>query len=99
VLDPADSGLHKVARMMGPRIVTIAAFNLVFVATDNLASRLEVGSVTALVYGWLIMQVPETLLATAIGTALPADAFRAICAPPDRSVRGQSRRASRSLLA
>jgi putative peptidoglycan lipid II flippase len=70
ILGTADAGLHKVARMMGPRILTIAAFNLVFVAMDNLASRLEVGSVTALVYGWLVMQLPETLLATAVGTAL-----------------------------
>jgi putative peptidoglycan lipid II flippase len=37
---------------------------------DNLASNLPEGSVTALVYGWLIMQVPETLIGTAIGTAL-----------------------------
>jgi putative peptidoglycan lipid II flippase len=29
-----------------------------------------VGSVTALTYGWLIMQVPETIIGTAIGTAL-----------------------------
>jgi putative peptidoglycan lipid II flippase len=28
------------------------------------------GTVTALVYGWLIMQVPESLIGTAIGTAL-----------------------------
>ncbi len=90
-------GLHKVARMMGPRILTIGAFNLVFVATDNLASRLEVGSVTALVFGWLIMQVPETLLATAIGTALlptlseqhargEAGAFEASVARANRSL-------------
>jgi putative peptidoglycan lipid II flippase len=37
---------------------------------DNIASRLPVGSITALVYGWLFMQVPETLIGTAIGTAL-----------------------------
>jgi putative peptidoglycan lipid II flippase len=37
---------------------------------DNLASRLDIGSVTALAYGWLIMQVPETILGTAIGTAI-----------------------------
>ncbi|MGW8224602.1 MAG: lipid II flippase MurJ, partial [Anaerolineales bacterium] len=28
------------------------------------------GSITAMVYGWLIMQVPETLIGTAIGTAM-----------------------------
>jgi putative peptidoglycan lipid II flippase len=37
---------------------------------DNLASRLGTGAVTSLTYGWMIMQVPETLIGTAIGTAL-----------------------------
>jgi putative peptidoglycan lipid II flippase len=43
---------------------------LIFLARDNLASRLVVGSVTALSYGWWIQQVPETLIGTAIATAL-----------------------------
>ncbi len=63
-------GLQRVARMMAPRILTIGAFQTVFVVQDNLASRLELGSVTALAYGWLIMQVPETIFGTALGTAL-----------------------------
>jgi putative peptidoglycan lipid II flippase len=41
------------------------------IARDNLASRLDqVGAVTSLTYGWMIMQVPETLLGTAIATAM-----------------------------
>ncbi len=99
VLDPADTGLHKVARMMGPRILTIAAFNVVFVATDNLASRLEVGSVTALVYGWLIMQVPETLLATAIGTALLPTLSEQFARRENAQFEASLARATRSLLA
>lgn len=63
-------GLVKVARLMTPRIFTIGAFQLIFMIQDNLASRLDVGSVTALAYGWLIMQVPETIIGTAIGTAI-----------------------------
>jgi putative peptidoglycan lipid II flippase len=55
---------------MGPRLITIGAFQLMFVFQDNLASRLEAGAVTALTYGWLIMQFPETLIGTALGTAL-----------------------------
>ena len=43
---------------------------LIFIVRDNLASRLEEGAVTALAYGWMIQQVPETLIGTAIGTAL-----------------------------
>jgi putative peptidoglycan lipid II flippase len=62
--------LHQVAKMMAPRIFTIGAFQLIFVMQDNLASRLDIGSVTALAYGWLIMQVPETIIGTAIGTVI-----------------------------
>lgn len=69
-LDVTDPGLLRVARLMGPRILTIGAFQLIFIIQDNLASRLPVGSVTALTFGWLIMQLPETLIATAISTAL-----------------------------
>ncbi len=63
-------GLRQVARLLGPRILTIGAFNLIFIVQDNLASRLGVGAVTALAFGWLIMQVPETIVGTALGTAL-----------------------------
>ncbi len=69
-IDWRDPGVGRVARLMGPRILTIGAFQLIFIIQDNLASRLPVGSVTALTYGWLIMQLPETLIATAIATAL-----------------------------
>jgi putative peptidoglycan lipid II flippase len=70
IVDWRDAGVLRVARLLGPRILTIGAFQLIFIVQDNLASRLEVGSVTALTYGWLIMQLPETLIATAVATAL-----------------------------
>jgi len=70
LLDWRDPGVRRVARLLGPRILTIGAFQLVFIIQDNLASRLAVGSVTALTYGWLILQLPETLIATAVATAL-----------------------------
>jgi putative peptidoglycan lipid II flippase len=65
-----DAGVRRVARLLGPRILTIGAFQLIFIIQDNLASRLAVGSVTALTYGWLVLQLPETLIATAVATAL-----------------------------
>lgn len=69
-LDLNHPGIRKVTRLFGPRIFTIGAFQLIFVIQDNLASRLDSGSITALAYGWLIMQVPETIIGTAIGTAI-----------------------------
>jgi putative peptidoglycan lipid II flippase len=59
VFDWRDAGVLRVARLLGPRILTIGAFQLIFIIQDNLASRLEVGSVTALTYGWLIAQFPK----------------------------------------
>ena len=63
-------GVRKVLALMGPRVLTVMFIQLVFIATDNIASWLVPGSVSALVYGWLFMQVPETLVGTAIGTVL-----------------------------
>jgi putative peptidoglycan lipid II flippase len=55
---------------MGPRVLTVFFIQLIFIATDNIASWLAPGSVSSIVYGWLFMQVPETLVGTAIGTVL-----------------------------
>lgn len=65
-----DPGVRQVLRLMGPRILTLGLLNLIFIANDNLASRLGTGAVSALVYGWLILQLPETVIGTAAGTAL-----------------------------
>ena len=64
------TGVLRVLALMGPRIVGMGAFQASELIRDNLASRLGEGAVTALTYGWFIMQVPETIIATAIGTAL-----------------------------
>jgi putative peptidoglycan lipid II flippase len=55
---------------MGPRVLTVLAIQIMFLTRDNLASYLNSGSVSALTYGYFIMQVPETLIGTAIATAL-----------------------------
>jgi putative peptidoglycan lipid II flippase len=66
-----DPGVIEVIKMIGPRLATVFFIQLMFIIRGNLASRLsQVGAVTALTYGWMIMQVPETLLGTAIATAI-----------------------------
>jgi len=65
-----DPGVMRVLRLMGPRVLTVFFIQLVFIMQDNLASRMPTGAVTALVYGWLFMQLPESLIGTALGTAL-----------------------------
>ena len=70
-LDLRHTGLIEALKLLGPRLLTMFGIQLTVIARDNLASRLDqVGAVTSLTYGWMIMQVPETLLGTAIATAM-----------------------------
>ncbi len=70
-VDVRDPALLEVFKVIGPRLLTVFGVQLMFVARDNLASRLgQIGAISSLTYGWMIMQVPETLLGTAIATAL-----------------------------
>jgi putative peptidoglycan lipid II flippase len=73
-LDIHHTGLIEALKLMAPRLLTMGGIQIIVLARDNLASRLDqVGAVTSLTYGWMIMQVPETILGTAIATAmLPA---------------------------
>jgi putative peptidoglycan lipid II flippase len=66
-----DANVRQVLGLVGPRLITMFFIQATFIARDNLASRLPgVGAISALAIGWMIMQVPETLIGTAIGTAL-----------------------------
>jgi putative peptidoglycan lipid II flippase len=70
-LDLRNSGLVQALRLIAPRLLTMFGIQLIFILRDNFASRLgQVGGVSALTYGWMIMQVPETIIGTAIATAL-----------------------------
>jgi putative peptidoglycan lipid II flippase len=70
-LDLRDTGLLVALKLMGPRLLTMGGIQLIVIARDNLASRTgQVGAVTSLTYGWMIMQVPETLIGTAIAIAI-----------------------------
>ena len=70
-LDLRHTGLIEALKLLGPRLLTMFGIQLIVIARDNLASRLhQDGAVTSLTYGWMIMQVPETLLGTAIATAM-----------------------------
>jgi putative peptidoglycan lipid II flippase len=62
--------VRRVLQLMGPRLITMLFIQMDFLVRDNLASRLAEGSVSALTYGWMLMQVPETIIGTAIGTAM-----------------------------
>jgi putative peptidoglycan lipid II flippase len=69
-IDLYDPGMVKLLRLVGPRVLTMFFLQVFFIYRDHLASHLEVGAVTALNYGWFFMQVPETLIGSAIAIAL-----------------------------
>lgn len=70
-VDVTDSGLKEVFKVVGPRLITMFFIQLMFIARDNFASRLGLmGAASSLTIGWMIMQVPETLIGTAIATAI-----------------------------
>jgi putative peptidoglycan lipid II flippase len=98
-LDLRFPGVIKVAALMGPRILTVAAIQTIFVATDNFASGLGAGAITALAYGWLILQVPETVLGSALGTVLLPTLSELADRRKDAEFRKMIRRASLATLA
>jgi putative peptidoglycan lipid II flippase len=70
VLDWTEPGLRQVVKLMGPRILTVGVIQVNFIVIFNLASRLGEGSVSALDYGWDLMQMPQTIIGSAIGIVL-----------------------------
>ena len=98
-IDLRNPLVRKVLALLGPRLLTMLFIQLIFLARDNLASRLEAGAVTALTYGWMLMQVPETLIGTAIGTALLPTLAEQFAGQDWTAFKQTVERASRVLLA
>ncbi len=65
-----DPVLWRVVRLMLPRVAGLGVFSLNFIMMNNIASRLGTGSVSALDWGWRLMQIPQTLIGTAMGTVI-----------------------------
>lgn len=64
-------GVREVARLMGPRIVTLGAFQAVDLVFIRLASPLPAGSIAAFHYAMLIMlSMPKSLFGAAISQVI-----------------------------
>jgi putative peptidoglycan lipid II flippase len=70
VLGLDDPGLRRVLRLMAPRVLTLGVIQLNTLVAMRLASELSEGDVSALNFGWRLMQMPETIIGTAIATAV-----------------------------
>ncbi len=65
-----DPDVLTIGRLMGPRVLGVAAVQLNFVVTNNLASHMGPGAIAALDYAWRLMLLPQGILAQAVGTAV-----------------------------
>ncbi len=95
----ATSGVRQVLRLLGPRVLTMFFIQIFFITRDNLASGMGEGSVTALNYGWFLMQVPETLIGTAIAIAILPTLSEHFARGDEDAFRDTLNRAVRVLLA
>ncbi|MBK9751154.1 MAG: murein biosynthesis integral membrane protein MurJ [Chloroflexi bacterium] len=65
-----DPTLWRILRLMLPALGGLAVFSVNWLIMNNLASNMGEGAVSALSWGWRIMQIPETLIGTAMGTVI-----------------------------
>jgi putative peptidoglycan lipid II flippase len=94
-----NPGVVQVLHLLGPRILTMFFLQVFFVARDNIASRYGEGAITALNYGWFIMQVPETLIGTAIAIALLPTISEQFARGEEEAYRDTVNHAVRAILA
>lgn len=69
-LNLATPGVHEVARLMGPRILGQAAFQINFIVMTNFASRIGDNSVSALNYAYQVFTLPYGVLALSLSTVI-----------------------------
>ncbi len=69
-LDRQVDGLAEVGRLLGPRIVGLAAFQVNFIAINAFASTLTSERVSALNYSWQLLMLPHGVLALSISTVI-----------------------------
>ncbi|MCU0510997.1 MAG: murein biosynthesis integral membrane protein MurJ [Anaerolineae bacterium] len=65
-----DPQLWRVIRLMIPGIIGLGVFQFNMLLLNNLGSRLGEGAVSALDWGWRLMQIPQTLIGTAMGIVI-----------------------------
>lgn len=64
----ADPGVQRVLWLVWPRMLALGTVQIVFIVNVRLASSLAGGSLSTLNYAWVIAQMPQTILGTAVAT-------------------------------
>lgn len=65
-----DPQLRRVIRLMLPRVAGLFVFQFNFLVMTSIASNFGEGGVSALDWGWRLMQIPQTLIGTAMGIVI-----------------------------
>ncbi|MCS7222799.1 MAG: murein biosynthesis integral membrane protein MurJ [Anaerolineae bacterium] len=68
-LSARDPAVREVGKLMAPRVLGLAAVQVNFLVNTILASQLPAGSLAALNYAWLLMLLPQGVIAQAVATA------------------------------
>ncbi|MBK6562650.1 MAG: murein biosynthesis integral membrane protein MurJ [Dehalococcoidia bacterium] len=66
----ADPAVREVARLMGPRVIGLAAAQFNFVVTGFFASKVGASAISQLTYAWLLAGLPLALFGMALSTAV-----------------------------
>jgi putative peptidoglycan lipid II flippase len=64
-----DPGVRQVLRLMAPRILGLAVVQINFLVETILGSRLGTGAVSALNYAWIVMLLPQGVVAQSVSIA------------------------------
>ncbi len=64
------AGVSDVMRLLGPRVIGQAAFQINFIWVTGLANRSGEGRVAALNFGWQMLMLPHGLIALSISTVI-----------------------------
>jgi putative peptidoglycan lipid II flippase len=65
-----DPHFRRIVRLMIPRVADLGLISLSALVSQNLLSRLGEGATSAYDWGWRLMQIPETLIGTAMGVVI-----------------------------
>jgi putative peptidoglycan lipid II flippase len=65
-----NMAVREVGRLMGPRVIGLAAFQINFLIATFFASIVSSGAISAINYAWLIVMTPLGLFGMAISTAV-----------------------------
>jgi len=65
-----DRAVREVGRLMGPRVIGLAAFQVNFLIATFFASTVKEGAISAVNYAWLIVMTPLGVFGMAISTAV-----------------------------